>query len=49
MEGVELEANVKDVGYKNYNLKIYKDIHLENSDKFACKNYAHLGDYNKVK
>ena len=48
MEGVELEANVKDVGYKNYNLKIYKDIHLENNDKFACKNYAHFGDYNKV-
>ena len=49
MEGVELEANVKDIGYNNYNLNYNKDIHLESNEKFACTNYAHFGDYNKVK
>lgn len=48
VEGVELEAGLKQLGYILYNLKIYKKIFLENNKKYACKNYAYTGDYNQV-
>ena len=48
VEGVELEAGLKQLGYILYNLKIYKKIFLENNKKYTCKNYAYTGDYNQV-
>ena len=47
IEGVELKANVKDLGYIQYGLKIHKEIYLENNEKYSCKNYQ-INEYNKV-
>ena len=47
IEGVELRANVKDLGYIQYGLKIHKEIYLENNEKYSCKNYQ-INDYNEV-
>ena len=48
VEGAELEAGVRELGYNLYNLKIYKEIYLENNNKYACKNYQQIGDFNQV-
>ena len=48
VEGAELEAGVRELGYNLYNLKIYKEIYLENNKKYACKNYQKIGDFNQV-
>ena len=48
VEGAELEAGVRELGYNLYNLKIYKEIYLENNKKYACKNYQQIGDFNQV-
>ena len=47
IEGVELRANVKDLGYIQYGLKIHKEIYLENNEKYSCKNYQ-INEYNEV-
>ena len=49
LDGVELKTTAKEPGYKLYDLKIYKEIYLEDHDNFRCKNYAHYGDYNSVR
>ena len=48
VEGAELQAGVRELGYNLYNLKIYKEIYLENNNKYACKNYQQIGDFNQV-
>ena len=48
VDGVKLEAWPEDRGYVLYNLKIYKDIYLENNKKYKCKNYVFVDDYSKV-
>lgn len=48
LDGVELKTSIKDPGYKLYDLKIYKEIYLEDHDNFRCRNYANFGDYNSV-
>ena len=47
IDGVELQSSVKELGYNLYNLKIYKEVYLENNKKFQCKNYPSYGEYNK--
>ena len=49
LDGVELKTSIKEPGYKLYDLKIYKEIYLEDHDNFRCKNYANFGDYNSVR
>ena len=48
VEGVDLEAGVKNLGYIIYDLKIYKEINIENNGKYTCKTYQKFGDYNRV-
>ena len=48
VEGAELRAGVRELGYILYNLKIYKEIYLENNKKYACINYQQIGDFNQV-
>ena len=48
LDGVELKTSIKEPGYKLYDLKIYKEIYLEDHDNFRCINYANFGDYNSV-
>ena len=48
IDGIELKASKKTLGYVLYNLKMYKDLHLENDRNYACKNYPQIGDYNEV-
>ena len=47
IDGVELQSSVKELGYHLYDLKIYKEVYLENNEKFQCKNYQSYGEYNK--
>ena len=49
IDGIELKASKKTLGYILYNLKMYTAIHLEDDRKYPCKNYLHIGDFNKVK
>ena len=49
LDGVELKTSIKEPGYKLYDLKIYKEIYLEDHDNFRCRNYANFGDYNSVR
>ena len=46
IDGVELKSSVKELGYKLYDLKIHKEIYLENNEKFQCSNYPSHGEYN---
>ena len=48
IHGVELKASLKDTGYLLYNVKLHKEIYLPNNERFNCRNYQHVGDYNKV-
>ena len=48
VDGIELKANKKELGYILYNLKIYKEIYLVDNKKYACKNYQHIDGYDKV-
>ena len=48
IDGIELKASKKTLGYVLYNLKMYTAIHLENDRKYPCKNYLHIGDFNEV-
>ena len=48
MDGVELKTSIKEPGYKLYDLKIYKEIYIEDHDNFRCKNYASFEEYNSV-
>ena len=48
LDGVELKTSIKEPGYKLYDLKIYKEIYLEDNDDFQCRNYDSYGDYNSV-
>ena len=48
IDGIELKASKKTLGYILYNLKMYTAIHLENDRKYPCKNYLHIGDFNEV-
>ena len=45
IDGADLRSSVKESGYKLYDLKIYKEVYLENNKKFHCKNYRSHGDY----
>ena len=49
LEGVELKTSIKDSGYQLFELKITKEIYLEDNDNFQCKNHANFGDYNSVR
>ena len=42
VEGAELRAGVRELGYILYNLKIYKEIYLENNKKYTCINLYKL-------
>ena len=48
VDGEKLETGSGGKGYKIYNLKIYKDIYLENSRNYECKNYKNIYDYSEV-
>ena len=48
IDGIELKASKKTLGYILYNLKMYTAIHLENDRKYPCKNYLHIGDFHEV-
>ena len=49
IDGIELKASKKTLGYILYNLKMHRAIHLEGDRKYPCKNYLHIGDFNEVK
>ena len=49
LDGVKLKTSVNEPGYKHYELKISKEIHIEDHEDFRCKNYANFGDYNSVR
>ena len=49
IDGIELKASKKTLGYVLYNLKMHRAIHLEDDRKYPCKNHLHIGDFNKVK
>ena len=48
VDGSELRAWINELGYVLYNLKIFKEIYLENNQNYACKNYPNIADYNMV-
>ena len=48
MDGVELKSSVAELGYKLYNLRIYKETFLENNQQFLCKNYSFNAEYHQV-
>ena len=47
IDGVELKASTEKLGYMLYNLKMFKEIFLENNEKFSCKTYGYNGEYSK--
>ena len=47
IDGVELKASTKELGYMLYNLKTFKEIFLDTNEKFNCKNYKTGGEYSK--
>ena len=47
IDGVELKASTDTLGYMLYNLKIFKEIYLENHHKFKCKTYNFDGEYSR--
>ena len=47
IDGAELKSSVNELGYNLYDLKIYKEVYIENNKKFNCKNYNGYGEYNK--
>ena len=48
VDGASLEASLKEQGYNIYNLKIFKQINLEDSNDFRCKNYDSVDDFGRV-
>ena len=47
IDGVELKASTKELGYMLYNLKTFKEIFLDTNGKFNCKNYDSGGEYSQ--
>ena len=47
IDGVELKASTKELGYMLYNLKTFKEIFLDTNGKFNCKNYKLGGEYSQ--
>ena len=49
LDGVKLKTSVKEPGYKLYDVKMSKEIYVQDHEDFRCKNYANFGDYNSVR
>ena len=46
LDGVKLKTSVKDPGYKLYDVKMSKEIYVQDHEE---ENYANFGDYNSVR